>query len=498
MTRKNILYLCAFVFLVRLVLSFVGFDRRPLMMSNDEVILHDAAYSLACGEGLRAPSLNGLDLGTCFYHYPPLSFLVQAAIFRSFGFSAATVRLPSIIEHSIGLLILLWILRQGVRAGLMDSFGAWIGAALILADPFLLVLCRVSRMEHLGGLMGLLGMAFAFAAYSSSGGSRFRKLLAGSVFIGLAIGTHPSAISYQLAFYCFLALWRKELGWRRTLVVFLMPGVVFGIEWGLVFGKDSLEYLLKMSLLSKINLQPSLGLDLLANSVLHHKIDDFKQLGASAYLLVLAGWLFLFIRCFAGLKDSSEKRRQLLWFLAIAGALQIAAAWKMSFYSARTILYAPLAIINLALVFSFLPKMGRRAVTAVTVIFALAGAGATSAYFLALAKHGNEWSSDRFASVVASIPKDAKVATTFELWHEWKKANREIRVIVPSLPIDRYFWIEAPQRFTGFDVVILSERSGEMRNTALEANVFRSPEWTEEKFNMDESVYYIYRKVHPH
>ncbi|MEI6562024.1 MAG: hypothetical protein WCO68_08080 [Verrucomicrobiota bacterium] len=495
MSRKTILYLFAVAFLIRSILSFVGFDRRPLLMSNDEVSIQDAAYSLACGEGLRASSLDGLDLGTCYYHYPPLSFFVQAALFRSFGFSPATLRLPSIMEHSLGLLVLFWILRQGVRGGLMDAFGAWIGAALILVDPFLLVLSRVSRMEHLCGLLGLVGMAFAFAAHSGSGKSRFRKLLAGSVFIGLALGTHPAAVSYQLAFACFLALWAKELGWRRSLAVFLMPGVVFGVAWGLAFGRESLDDLWKMSLLSKTNLQPSLGLDLLANAVFHHKIDDFKQLGASAYLLVLAGWLFLFIRCFAGFKDSPESRRKLCGLLAIAGVLQIGAAWKMTFYSARTMLYAPLAIINLAIVFSFLPKMGRRVVTAVTVCFALAGAGATVGYFHALATHWNDWSSDRFAAVVESVPKEAKVASTFELWYAWRKANRHIRVIVPCLPTDRPFWTEAPERFAGFDVVIFSDRSGEMRDAALKANIFAAPEWIGEKFTTDEAVYFIYRKI---
>ena len=495
--RKAILCLVAFAFLLRLGLCFTGYDRRPFMTSNDEAVVLDPAVSLAWGEGLRAPSLEGLDLANRFYHYPPLSFFVQGGIFRVCGVSAATMRIPSIVEHLLGLLVLFWILRQGCRSGLMDAFAAWIAAALILADPFLLILSRIGRMEHLGALLGLGGIAFALGARLPGGGIRFRKFLAGAVLIGLALATHPSAVLYQIFFYALAALAWNELGWTRRLCLFSMPGVAFLAVWGVGFGAASLEALRQMQALAGFNLKPSLGWELLQSAVAHRNFEDFKQLGATAYLLVVGGWMLLCIRPLAGRGNAPEAWRKGSRIFAVAALLQMAAAWKMNLYVSRTMLYAPLAAVHIAIGLSFLPKTGRRIAAAATTLFVCIGVAATAGYFLQLAKNWNAWSADRFAPLVSSFPKEAKVASTFELWHEWMKQHRPVRMIDPSLPIDHLYWLEDPLRFSRFDGVIFSSRTGGLRQSALKAGAFPASEWSEESFARDDAVYFVYRKLAP-
>jgi 4-amino-4-deoxy-L-arabinose transferase-like glycosyltransferase len=485
------MFVLAGVFALRLVLCFYGYDRRPLLTTPDEAIVQDAAVALARGEGWRATSFEGLEIADLYANHPPLFVLVQGAIFKCFGFSPATLRLPGIVESLLATLLLGAILRSLLTAGLVDRFGALLAALLLLADPFVIVLARIGRMEHLAALLALAGLALVAGAVRGPQSSR-RWLSAGAL-LGASCATHPAAVLYVIFFVALLWLRRRETGWGKSAVFLAVPAAVFVLIWIAAFGARSAEAWQQLARMARLGLPPTLGLGLCVRALTHHDLEAFKQVGGTAYLLVIVGWTLLLARALRA--RSWGVWQPCLLALAVAAAVEIAVAGRLSLYLARTMLFVYLGVLHVAIGSSHLPRAGRRVALAGAGVFLAAQMALLAAYFVRLPQRWAAWSPARFDDLVRSIPASAKTASTFELWHAWRAAARPVRIIDPSLPIDEIHWSQAPLSLEKYDAVIFSDATSGVMDAALAAGAFQPGTWSREVRQLDEKHYTIFRRV---
>lgn len=487
--RRVLLFLGVF-FALRLVLSFYGYDRRPLLTTNDEAIVQDAAVALARGEGLRATSFEGLEVAEFYANHPPLFTFVQGGMFKTFGFSPATLRLPGIVASLLAVLLLGAMLRSLLAVGLVDGFGATLAALLLLCDPFVIILSRIGRMEHLAALLALAGLNLVIRAVRDSQ-PKWRWLTAGAL-LGAAIATHPAAVLYLLVFAALLWL-RREMGWGKVVMFLAMPAAVFALFWFAGFGARSWEAWQQLGRMARLGLPPTLGLDLCLRAITHRDLEAFKQVGGTAYLVVICGWLLLLGRA---LRSRSWGAWQpCLVVLAVAAVLEIFAAYRLSMYLARTMLFVYLGILHLAIGCSHLSPRVRRMAAVCVGVFLAAQLAYLASYFVRLPGQWTAWSPTRFDDLVRSIPPSVKTASTFELWHAWQGAGRRVRIIDPSLPIDAHYWAEDPRRLEEYDTVIFSTTTADVMDAAVRAGGFPSAAWSREVREIDEKAYTIYRRL---
>ena len=436
-SRWICILLCLFV--VRGFFCFYGFDRRPLVSSNDEVIIEDPALALARGQGLRLVSFPGLELTKMWAHYPPAFFLIQAAVYKVFGFSPASSRIPGICFSLLGVAILCGILVALFRTEYIDRFAMFASLLLLLFDPFIVVISRVGRMEQLALFFGLAGLAAVICATSPLRVSLWRWYC-GAVLIGLSISTHPSAVLYWITFAALVFIARRELGIFKMALLLAIPAFAMAALWCAVYGDRSLIALDQMIRISRISVAPSLGMANFLQSIRARDIDMFKQAGGTAYVLLFAGWAALAVRAAIRPHSGPERWRSALWVFLIAGLFQMIAAWKFNLYVARTLLFVPLGILNLSIAIAWLPQIQRRVVAALAGAFAMVQLALFVNYFTRLTANRETWSPGRFDALVDSIPANATVLSTYQLWHTFMGRGREVAIIDTSLMPDRIFW----------------------------------------------------------
>jgi hypothetical protein len=487
--KRHRLFCLVCLFVVRGFFCYYGYDRRPLFSSNDEVIVNDAALALARGQGLRLASFEGLELARMWAHYPPVFFLTQGAIFKAGGFCPGAVRLPGIVYSFAGVAILVLILASLHRARIIDRFGAVIAGALLFVDPYFLVISRVGRMEPLALFFGLSGIACVTCARTPLA-VPMRRWIAGGALTGLAISTHPTAFLYWIAFAAFAAIAPREGIGRRVLAVVVVPGLTALLIWIAVYRGQSGVAFEQMHHLSQISLKPTLGLIDFFHAVGNRNLDEFSHAGGTTYIVLFAGWLALALRPAFQRRESNLENWRLLVFVA-AGVLQTAVAWKFTLYCARAILFVPLGAINLALALSFLPKPPRRAIAIIVGAFVSLQVSLFLMYFARLPRNWNSWSPDRFDALVGSLPAN-RVASTFELWHAFMKANRQVRIVDFSLIPDQHYWVENPRRLEDYDTIILTE--SEYANKAPDASGLTDADWSRSSFHADEKNYLVFQK----
>ena len=126
--------LLVILFAVRAIAVFYAYDRRPMITSNDEVYWAEPAWSLLHGHGYRLPCCDGKLFGDFYPQHPPIYVFILTGAFQLFGFTPASMRVPSIIAHLVGLVLMLAILLRLRRFRVLDRCGFFVAAVLVLSD----------------------------------------------------------------------------------------------------------------------------------------------------------------------------------------------------------------------------------------------------------------------------------------------------------------------------------------------------------------------------
>ena len=163
MDRFFFKYYCAFftLFILRVLLVFIGFDRLPLIPAlGDEVIINDAAITLARTGSMVNQSFtySSLGLDHLYGHFPPIFILAQAGVIKIFGLSAFSLRLISLTSvlllPAISSLILLDLYKKKI---IKKHILFWI-TAIIFLDMSSISFGRMARMDSLANFFILLAL----------------------------------------------------------------------------------------------------------------------------------------------------------------------------------------------------------------------------------------------------------------------------------------------------------------------------------------------------
>jgi 4-amino-4-deoxy-L-arabinose transferase-like glycosyltransferase len=484
---------------IRTFLCFYGFDRRPLVTGPDEAVLQDAALSWARGTGYRLASLEGLGLAETFAHHPPLYLMAQAAVYQLTGFSVEAMRLPGIICGIVALLLFAGMLARWFHGGVISGPAVAIAGALILADPLILVVSRVARMEPMGMMFGMAAM-FCVAGRRTLVVEDFKRWIAGALFIGLALATHFSTATYFVAFLGASLAVVPRFSVPKLLSLAALPVLVLASIWFCTYGGKSLEAVHELIRTADSvtagsrpheGAPPTLGFEYVWRAVTARDFDSVKRVGGTAYAVLWICWLTVLAAAVAARRRYREPGGKLLLVLAGVTVIQIAIAWKLSLYMVRVALYAPLAALALALAWGNLPRWARRTGAGLAAIFVAFQLALVTGYYLRLARGWDAWSPSRFDSLVASIPPDARVVSSFELWHTFMAAGRPVRITDFSLRPDQLYWEANPGALATYDVAILNPQT---RDLAERASVFSAAEWSETSFVDDGLKFWVMRR----
>jgi 4-amino-4-deoxy-L-arabinose transferase-like glycosyltransferase len=178
-TAFALLALSAVALAARLVFCgfVVGWDRAP---AGDEIDYHHLAVHLCEGQGYR------LENDHVTVRRPPLYPLVLAGVYRVFGVSVVWGRLFQVLLGTSLVALVFFVGRRFFTVGV-----AWISAALVAVNPFLIFISAYLLTENLYIIL-LLASVLIPAKTPSSAGSWPRTVLMGVVF-GLACLCRPTA-----------------------------------------------------------------------------------------------------------------------------------------------------------------------------------------------------------------------------------------------------------------------------------------------------------------
>jgi hypothetical protein len=464
---------------LRAIAAFAGVTYLPLTPSVPaEVLMNDPALALSRGLGLVAPSfahsINGFD--RMYAHFPPVFLFLQSLVYRTFGFSASSVRLLGGCAEVASLAVFALAFREFFRRGFIDRLGLVAGSVLILLEPTTLIQARQGRMESTNILFGSIAFLLTLLADRLIGWE-MPLWIASSVFCGLSLSTHPSAI----LFVPVLGLWSlmrvRRFGWVRWLGVNALPLVVFGGIWGLTYGANSIAALRQMQRLSGYT-PPSLGLAMLAGAVRDRAAGQLQQSGSLALILIVVAPVLACLRLFLAKGSGAAPAvwKKLLAGAAVALFLQCAViAWYLPWSGPNRIVMAtPFGFFCLALAISWLPGRAERPAIALAVAFLLAEIAVTGGYFHQLHRTP-ECGPDRLDAVVDSIPPQSRVAAVPEFWYAFQHKGRAFSFIYHAADEDRY-WNQAPGAFDEYDTVILDPVTPDYRNLLGRARMGRTTE----------------------
>lgn len=465
---------------VRLAVSFLHLDCLPLLPSLPaEVLINDAALALATGHGLVAPgflhSINGLD--KMYAYFPPVYLFLQSLVFRWFGFSALTLRGMAPVNGILGLIVLLAVLREMMRQGLADRFGATVAGTLLILEPTSLIQSRQGRMDTTSVLFGAIAFWLTLRARRSPGNEL--ALWTGSALVsGLAVATHPSAALLIVPLVLFSLVRVRRFGWVVWLAVNALPGVVFVGIWAGTYGAQSLAALRQMQRLFNYGPRPSLRLVEMAVGLAHKEFGAMQERGGLA-VLVLVGVLLLCVLRF--LLSGGQTREQnggqsADWRQFLGGAvaaLGIQTILIGYFLTAsgpnRLVVAAPVAFLAAATALSWLPQVQRR-ILLLAAVFVLAELGYLAGYFRQTPTDAVASGPGRFDAVVASIEPGARVCAVPEFWFALHRAGRPVALIYHAVDESRY-WNEQPGALAECDTVILDRTTADFNNLAERARL---------------------------
>jgi 4-amino-4-deoxy-L-arabinose transferase-like glycosyltransferase len=238
---------------------------------EDESWFGTATFHLAETGSLATDVLEGAGTWRAgmrrhFYWEPPLSFVVNAAVVKVFGFSLLTVRSVSIAFGLLAILstfALVWKLTGSADIGLL-------AIALVSFDYFFLLGSSDGRMDAMCMALGLSGIASYVLLRDRS--------LAAAVVVSqtcvMASGlTHPNGVIWFVGLlFITVGLDLKRLR-PRTVALACLPYIIGAAGWGAFIAQDPQDF--KIQFLG--NVQESGN----SNGSLQHPLKNpLKAIGA--------------------------------------------------------------------------------------------------------------------------------------------------------------------------------------------------------------------------
>ncbi len=446
-----------------MIFSWYAYDRVPIISTYDEAILNDPALSVSLGLGLRAPHLAGIELATIFAHFPPVYIFLQAATFRLAGFSALTLRFWPVTLGALDSVIVVFMLDLLWRRQVLTGVSAVIGGVIAIVD---LPLLWSSRLGRLDSTVVFLGLSAALAVVSAKPGhdGALPRWLSAATLVGLALATHPAAVYYYWVYFVFVCVFFKHFGWRRSVLLLFLPGVVAAGIWTATYGAHSIEAIrqFRMIMEHRLDLNWGLGFGQWWALLIAGRWIEILRAGLSWGTVVVS----LSIPAIALLSSAGADCRSRIAACIAAGVWVI--AWKITgLYVTRVVLVFPIAVFLLATSISALRGIGLAAKAAAAFVSAvlLIETIALGSYLARGSGHDPGRAPTRFETLEFS--PSATIAAVPQLWFHFALTGRPFRMILDGFPLDTDYWTEKPSRFDAYDIVIIEEGSSLLRLPSL-------------------------------
>ncbi|HNX80979.1 MAG TPA: hypothetical protein PKL77_02405 [Candidatus Omnitrophota bacterium] len=444
-------FILGIVIIGKLCGVWYGFDRLPLVTNTDEYWFSQAPLAMSRGEGLVMKSMTGvMNLDKYYALHPPVYLLTQAAVFRMAGFSPLTLRGVSILCFSACMFFVILLFYRLKKARIFDAFAFWMATLLFLSDPVTFTIARSGRSDMLGFVLGVA----AFLPVISSRGIRTTLLpwIGGAFLIGAALATHVEFVLFW-AVYSSIAYFSIRKKSFFALVVSIPLLVYLGL-WVMVYQVNT------FGALQQFFRHVFLKTDFSCNPFL------------SFFFGSLQGWVFflfavIFVMCTAILSrvwyvfshkdDTCTYLRRRLFFVSVFTGISIAYVCTVTGCSVyRGLVVMPILLFCFGVAISYIRLPYRRLIAVVVGALIVTGLVGHVLYLSRLPVEWRQRDPQRFASLVTSIPTQAKIVTVSSLWYALESSgHRNVSIIDLAFPEDRKFWEKNRDTLASFDVILL-------------------------------------------
>jgi len=166
------------------------------------------------------------------YWQPPLYFLAEALVFKTFGVGLFQARLLSVFFGLIGLIAVFYICR---KTSLQSPVMSLLVVVLVAVDYFYLNIASDARMDMMSASLAFLALAMYFCLRERNFSI---ALLISNTLVCLSGLSHPNGILGLIMLWgLIIFLDRRRLGTRYVLVC-LVPYIIGAIGWGLYITQD--------------------------------------------------------------------------------------------------------------------------------------------------------------------------------------------------------------------------------------------------------------------
>lgn len=450
---RNTLWLIGLLFLVRIAATWYGYDRRPVITSNDEIYWAEPAWAMMHGKGYTMPCLAGTRFADSYSVHPPLYSFILMGQFWVGGFTVPSLRLGTLIAHLTGVAVMLIIWRRLWQLQIIDRFGFVAASLLLLANFSTLSLARGGRPDCYCILFSLLPFLILLAGPMTSEAVRRRAWLA-APWLGLALATHTVASFYYGIFLLALVALGPKLGRWRAVAIAAIPPLLFGTIWLLTFGNQSYDALIfhlqTASFVGGSDIPVWQGLKVLASGDWTYLL----QVGGTTTFLILAVIPLLVVRW--SLDGGRAAPVPWLW---VGGALALMAVFVLRLTGlklSRGAVYLPLTLTIIGVLLTRFPRGWWRLLSvAIVAVFVLADVAQITYATISMRRTWEERAPSRFDHWLDRIPTGAKVAVIPPVWFQVRARGLDVQMIDTCVPILDDYWMKTPDVFADRDIVIL-------------------------------------------
>jgi hypothetical protein len=461
MTRIPFPVLLGVLIGLRILATGFGFDRRPVVTSNDEIFWAEPAWSVLHGRGYLMPCFPGTMFTDLYATHPPVYVALVAVGFGSFGMTPWTLRGWSLAAHLAGVVVLLFVFRRLRRLRVFDDTGYAVAALLLVTNFSTLSLARWGRPDPVCVLFAAVGFLVLVGGRFHCRRAVLGRALGGGVLIGLAVLSHTLSVVFYAAFVYALFLLRRRLGWGGVLAAAALPGVIAGFVWLAMYQDRVFEALAQHRMLARQMGGASADRHIVFDFLDQLAVGNwrgFLQAGGTTSLLLVATPLAFVGRAVLDVRTRSLVRRPLpgwvvvLPLLAVVGLL----VFRLTGLSiSRTYYYFPIALVCLGVVVSHLTRAVGRVLLGLVVVAAVVELVQTGYYLADTARTYEARRPDRFDSLIRSLPRDGRIAVPPVLWFQARAAGLDIQLVDTGIPFLWEYWTETPDPFRECVVVIL-------------------------------------------
>jgi hypothetical protein len=360
------------------------------------------------------------------------------------------MRLPSVIAHLVGVVLMLLLLRRLRRLRVLDQWGYWAGIALAVTNFSTFALARWGRPEPFTADFALIGFLILYGGSMKAPALRRRALIAG-LFIGLSAATHTVA-----AFYCGLfaiALWglRKRIGLVRSVIALCIPPLTFAAFWIAMFGSRSLDALRAHFEIARAEGGTRHSIWRVFEELLNANPRGFYLAGGTTTLFLGAVAILLLVQMATPQSRQSLGRKGWLLLLAFGGmGFMVVSITGLAI--TRAYVYFPFAVAATAILIS--RWEWRRAAFAAVLAISVGEMAEIVYYTATMTPDFAERSPSRLDPVMKELAGRHCVATTPHLWLDARRAGMEVRLVDTTIAIMREYWERGAGLFDGCDAAV--------------------------------------------